>query len=121
MRLTELSFSPAFDFSDIAGLAGGNSGSGVPGSFTQNLKLDIAVQSTSDLNLASSKLNLQGAANLRLRGTAAEPALLGRVNLTGGDVIFRGNRYVLSQARLISKFGWSGDYNDERHCREQKC
>jgi len=99
VRLTELSFSPAFDFSDIAGLAGGNL-SGVPGSFTQNLKLDIAVQSTNDLNLASSKLSLQGAANLRVRGTAAEPALLGRVNITGGDVIFRGNRYVLQPSSL---------------------
>src|SRR5436309_14322596 len=88
VRLTELSFSPTFDFSDIAGLAGGNL-SGVPGSFTQNLKLDIAVQSTNDLNLASSKLSLQGAANLRVRGTSAEPALLGRVNMTGGDVLVR--------------------------------
>ena len=66
----------------------------------QNLKLDIAVQSTNDLNLASSKLSLQGAANLRLRGTAAEPALLGRVNISGGDVIFRGNRYVLQSSSL---------------------
>src|SRR5262249_8605075 len=101
VRFTEFSFSPAFDFSDIAGLAGGDSGSsGAPGSFMQNLKIDIAVQSTNDLNLASSKLSLQGAANLRLRGTAAEPALLGRVNISGGDVIFRGNRYVLQSSSL---------------------
>ena len=35
------------------------------------------------------------AANLRVTGTAAQPVLLGRINLTGGDLIFQGNRYVL--------------------------
>jgi translocation and assembly module TamB len=101
VQLTELSFSPTFDFSDIAAVAGGGSDTlAAPGSFSQNLRLDIAVQSTSDLNLSSSKLSLQGAANLRVRGTAADPSLLGRVNITGGDLIFRGNRYVLQPSSL---------------------
>ena len=101
VRLTELSFSPSFDFSDIAGLAGGGSATGAaPGTFAQNLGLDITVQSTNDLNLRSSQLSLQGAANLRVRGTAADPTLLGRVNVTGGDLIFRGNRYVLQPSSL---------------------
>jgi translocation and assembly module TamB len=101
VMLTELSFSPNFDLSDIAGLAGGVPSTGaVPGTFAQNLKLDIAVESTSDLNLSSSNLSLQGAANLRVAGTAAQPTLLGRVNVTGGDLIFRGNRYVLQPSSL---------------------
>jgi translocation and assembly module TamB len=101
VRLTEVSFSPTFDFSDIAGVAGGGAASGAPpGGFAQNLKLDIAVESTNDLNLASSKLSLQGAANLRVRGTAAEPSLLGRINVTGGDLIFRGNRYLLQPSSI---------------------
>jgi translocation and assembly module TamB len=40
-------------------------------------------------------MSLQAAANLRLTGTAAQPVILGRVNLNGGDLIYRGNRYVL--------------------------
>jgi translocation and assembly module TamB len=100
VQLTELSFSPSFDFSDIAGLAGGTSTGAVPGRFAQNLKLDISVQSTNDLNLSSSNLSLQGAANLRVEGTAAQPTLLGRVNVTGGDLIFRGNRYVLQPSSI---------------------
>jgi translocation and assembly module TamB len=31
-----------------------------------------------------------------VRGTMAEPVILGRANLTGGDVILNGNRYVLT-------------------------
>lgn len=30
-----------------------------------------------------------------MRGTAAQPVVLGRINLTGGDLIFKGNRYKL--------------------------
>jgi translocation and assembly module TamB len=37
-----------------------------------------------------------GSANLQIRGTAADPVILGRINLTGGDVILNGNRFVLA-------------------------
>jgi translocation and assembly module TamB len=101
VRLTELSFSPAFDLSDVISAVGGTTGSTAPpGSFARNLNLDINVVSTSDLNLASSKLSLQGATNLRIRGTAAQPAVIGRVNVTEGDLIFRGNRYFLEPSTL---------------------
>jgi translocation and assembly module TamB len=101
VQLTEVSFSPTFDLGDIFGTVGGTTGSAAPPSgFAQNMHLDINVISTNDLNLASSKLSLQGSANLRVRGTAAEPTVLGRVNLTGGDLIFRGNRYLLQPSTL---------------------
>ena len=101
VHLTELSFSPSFDLNDIASAAGRTPGStGPPGSFAQNLNLDINVVSTSDLNLASSKLSLQGATNLHIHGTAAAPAVTGRVNISGGDLIFRGNRYVLEPSTV---------------------
>src|SRR5262249_5476568 len=47
-------------------------------------------------NLVSRTLSVGGSANLQVRGTAAEPVILGRVNLTGGDIILQGNRYVLT-------------------------
>jgi translocation and assembly module TamB len=101
VQLTEVSFSPTFDLGDILGGVGGTTGSAAPPSgFAQNLHLEVNVASTNDLNLASSKLSLQGSANLRVRGTAAEPTVLGRVNLTGGDLIFRGNRYLLQPSTL---------------------
>jgi len=101
VRLTELSFSPTFDLNDIISVVGAPTGSTAPpGSFARNLHLDITAVSTDDLNLASSKLSLQGAANLRIRGTAAEPSMIGRVNITGGDLFFRGNRYFLEPSTL---------------------
>lgn len=101
VRLNEVSFTRTFDLGDFIGSVGGAPGTTVPpGSLAHQLHLDIAVNSTSDLNLSSSQLSVQGAANLRVTGTAAQPTILGRVNLTGGDLIFRGNRYLLQPSSL---------------------
>ena len=37
-----------------------------------------------------------GSANIQVRGTAASPVILGRVNLTNGDIILNGDRFVLN-------------------------
>jgi translocation and assembly module TamB len=39
-------------------------------------------------------------ANLRLRGTYTSPAVLGRVNITHGQVVFFGTRYNISQGSV---------------------
>ena len=95
VRIDQLSFLPDFDLMEFAGQFSGSSTPPPAQGFSQNLQLEIGVQSTSGLNLVSRELSLQGAANLRVRGTAAQPVILGRVNLNGGDLIFRGNRYIL--------------------------
>jgi translocation and assembly module TamB len=101
VRLMELSFSPSFDVSDIlAALTDVSSSTAPAGSFARNLQLDMHVVSTEDLNVRSSKLSVQGVTNLRIRATAAEPSIIGRVNITGGDLMFRGNRYVLEPGTL---------------------
>jgi translocation and assembly module TamB len=61
--------------------------------FTQNMKLNVAVSSGHELGLTSSQLSIQGYANLRVQGTAAEPVIIGRTNLTGGELFFRGRRF----------------------------
>jgi translocation and assembly module TamB len=69
-------------------------------SFTHNLKLDVVVQSTGGLSVVSRTLSFQGGVDLRLVGTAAEPVFTGRVNLTGGDMIFLSNRYVIQSGTI---------------------
>jgi translocation and assembly module TamB len=97
VRLTDLSFTPDFDLTNFLGQFTGTEAAPppTPGAFTQNLRLNVAVQSTTGVNLVSRTLSLQAAANLQLRGTAADPVVVGRVNLNGGDLIFMGHRYVL--------------------------
>ena len=95
VNVDQLSFTPDFDVMEMMGSFGGVSTPPPAQGFSTNLHLNIAVRSTNGINLVSRTLSLGGNANLSVRGTAAEPVVLGRVNLNGGDLIFQGNRYVL--------------------------
>jgi translocation and assembly module TamB len=91
----QLSFTSDFDVSDLMSQFGGDATPPPTQGFSQNVNLDVGIQTPGGLNLTSRTLSLAGSANLRLRGTAAQPVLLGRLNLSGGDLIFSGNRYKL--------------------------
>ena len=96
VNLAYLSFTPAFDLSSfIDQFSGGVSAPATPG-LAQNIQLNLGVSSENDVNLVSRTLSISGSANLRVRGTAAQPVILGRVNLSGGDIILNGDRFVLN-------------------------
>jgi len=71
--INSLSFTPNFDLASLAGQVQSGPESAPSEGMAQNLKLNIAVQTARDLNLASSEVSLQGQANLRVIGTAADP------------------------------------------------
>ncbi|HWF90987.1 MAG TPA: translocation/assembly module TamB domain-containing protein [Terriglobales bacterium] len=95
VRINQLWFTPDFDLTTFMRQFGGEVSPPPGQGFSQNLQLNLSVQSTSGINLVSRQLTLQGNANLNIRGTAAEPVILGRVNLNNGDLLFMGNRYLL--------------------------
>jgi translocation and assembly module TamB len=95
VHIDTLSFTPDFDLSAFINQFTGEVAPPPPQGFTQNIQLDVTVQSKTGLNLVSRTLSVRGDANLRVGGTAATPAVTGRVNLTGGDLIFLSNRYVI--------------------------
>jgi translocation and assembly module TamB len=97
VNLAEISFTPAFDLTSFIGQF--SSGVAPPpsvGGITQNIRLNLAVHSTNNVNLVSRTLSINGSANLQVRGTAAEPVILGRINLNGGDVLLNGSRFILN-------------------------
>jgi translocation and assembly module TamB len=96
VNLSNVSFTPAFDLSSIVNQLSGGVETPATGGFAQNLQLNIALNSTNNVNLVGRTLSVNGSANLQIRGTAAQPVVLGRVNLTGGDAILNGNRFVLT-------------------------
>ena len=101
VKIEHVSFTPDFDLSTFTSqFSGESSDSGSPGSFTQGMKLNIAVQSTSQMNLVSSQVSVRGDANLRVVGTAADPVILGRTNLTGGEFFLAGNRYEVGHGTI---------------------
>jgi translocation and assembly module TamB len=100
VNIQSLSLTPNFDLSTFTSRIGEEVPSPPPTSFMQHLRLNIDVQSAAPVNAVSAKLSFGGNANLRLAGTAAEPVILGRANLNGGDFFFGGNRYVLQTGTI---------------------
>lgn len=99
VRVEHVSFTNDFDLSSFMDQFNGESAPPTQG-ITQNIKLNINVQSTSQMNLTSSQVSLQGSANLRVVGTAADPVILGRTNLTGGEMFLANNRYVIQNGTI---------------------
>jgi translocation and assembly module TamB len=96
VNLADLSFTPAFDLNSfINQFSGGVAPPPSPG-ISQNIQLNLGVTSENNISLVSRTLSINGSANLRVRGTAAQPVILGRVNLSGGDIILNGDRFVLN-------------------------
>jgi len=101
VRLESVSVTPQFDFAQfIAQASSATRVVAAPGGFLPNLALNLALTTPNQIAIATRDFSLEAGASLSLRGTAADPVLLGRVNLASGDLIFRGNRYVLSSGSL---------------------
>jgi translocation and assembly module TamB len=65
------------------------------------LNLDVQIETAPDVALETSMAQrIQAEANLRLRGTATNPALLGRINITSGELMFFGNKYAITQGAV---------------------
>ncbi len=65
-----------------------------------NLRLDVRIVSTPELTVQTALAKLAGDVDLRLRGTAARPVLLGRINIAEGDIKLAGAKYHLERGDI---------------------
>ncbi|HZL57403.1 MAG TPA: translocation/assembly module TamB domain-containing protein, partial [Bryobacteraceae bacterium] len=66
-----------------------------------NMRLDIHVRTSPGMAVqASLAENLQADADLRVRGTASEPGVLGRVTITEGQLVFFGSEYTVDNGTI---------------------
>ncbi|MBV9506567.1 MAG: translocation/assembly module TamB domain-containing protein [Acidobacteriia bacterium] len=69
--------------------------------FLGGMNFDVQIQSAPDIQIDSTLTQgLQADAVLRLRGTATNPALLGRVNISQGQLVFFGTKYSINQGSV---------------------
>ncbi len=68
-----------------------------PRSPLNGLHLDVRILSAPELTVQTSLAKLSGGVDLRLRGTAARPVLLGRINIAEGDLKIGGTKYHLER------------------------
>ena len=69
--------------------------------FLANMNLDVEIATAPDVAFETSVAqSIEADANLRLRGTAVNPAVLGRINITQGEMVFFGNKYTINQGSV---------------------
>lgn len=95
--IDSLSFTSDFDVSSFMGQLTGTSAPATGQSLADNLKLQIAVQSSSQLSAGTAQLGIEGSANLKIVGTASGPVIVGRTDIASGDLFFEKRQYHLEQ------------------------
>jgi translocation and assembly module TamB len=94
--IDSLSFTPDFDLANFGDQFSGSTVPAQPG-FADTVKLAVQVQSSDNLSATSSEVSLEGRANLKITGTAANPIVTGRTDLTAGELFYRNVRYQLQR------------------------
>lgn len=71
-----------------------------PDAPSNHVRLDIHVVSASQLDFQNSYAKLAGDVDLRVRGTVAQPSVLGHVSITEGNATFAGTKYELQHGDI---------------------
>jgi translocation and assembly module TamB len=102
VTIVRTGFNPQSDFSSL--LAASAEPVETPAARTGlvgGMNFDIQINTAPDIQFQSSLTeDVQMEANLRLRGTFSNPAVLGRINITQGQVIFFGTKYTINQGSV---------------------
>lgn len=96
VTITRFGLNSQFDLANYLGRSN-RPMEGPSSSVLNNLRFNVHVVSTPELQLQSSLAKLAGNVDVRLRGSGANPVLLGRVNVTEGQFSFNGQTYKLQR------------------------
>jgi translocation and assembly module TamB len=102
VTINQLTYAPQSDFGSILSQATPDvQAPASPSALLDNMKLDVRVRTSPSMAVqASLSQNLQSEADLRVRGTASQPGVLGRVSITEGDLVFFGSSYTVNSGTI---------------------
>ncbi|MBT9329841.1 translocation/assembly module TamB domain-containing protein [Paracidobacterium acidisoli] len=98
--VTRFSISQQLDLAALSSATGTVSLPTNPDTPTNRIRLDIHITSAPSLDFQNSYAKLAGDVDLRIRGTIAQPSILGRVTITEGSATFAGTRYELQHGDI---------------------
>ena len=97
--VTRFVISPNVDFAALAG-SGAVAPPPNPSAFGNKIRLDVHITSSPQLDFQNSYAQLAGAVDLRIRGTAEQPSVLGNVTITEGTATFANTTYQLEHGDI---------------------
>lgn len=99
--ITRFTISPDLDLAALAAQANAAVDRIAPPQAPSNhVRLNVRLMSSPQLNFQNAYAKLAGDVDLRLRGTVANPSLLGRVSITEGAATIAGTRYELERGDI---------------------
>jgi translocation and assembly module TamB len=103
VTIARAAFVPRSDVGGMLSQFGGSSlnAAETPSDFLRNIQFDVRVESGPSLEVTTSLArNIAAEAELRLRGTAARPVLLGDISVTEGEIEVFGNKYEINRGDI---------------------
>jgi translocation and assembly module TamB len=97
--MTRFGIGPDVDFAAF-GSPGGVSAPPDPNAPANKIRLDVHVTSAPQLDFQNSYAKLAGTVDLTIRGTAAVPSVLGRIEINEGSATFAGQKYQLQRGEI---------------------
>ena len=91
-------FEPNADFFSLTSSGAPLSGGAAVAAFP--LRFDVQIEAPSTLRIENNLARMVASADLQLRGTYDRPLLFGSAEIEHGDVIFEGNRYLLTRGTV---------------------
>ena len=99
--VTRFSISPGLDLASLKTSMGSSvTALPDPNAPSNHVRLDIHITSAPELNFQNSFAKLAGDVDMRVRGTIANPALLGHISVTDGSANFAGTTYQLQRGEI---------------------
>jgi translocation and assembly module TamB len=100
IKINKMAVTPGFDFSAYLQRSGQFSTVTAANSPLNTVKLDVHVVTAPELQMRTAIARLSGDADLRLRGSIARPAVLGRVDILEGQATFHGTHFTLERGDI---------------------
>lgn len=98
--VTKLAVTPGFDFGSYVVSSAQTVALPQTNPLLSRIGLDVRIVTTPELQMQTAALRLSGNADLRLRGSAAKPVLLGRADIIEGQIYFNGAKYRLERGDI---------------------
>ncbi|HEX4427359.1 MAG TPA: translocation/assembly module TamB domain-containing protein, partial [Terriglobales bacterium] len=101
ITINKLAITPGFDFGAYLERSAQAANLPQTNPLLNRIRLDVHVTTAPELQMQSAIIRLSGDADLRLRGTAAKPVILGRADVIEGEAYFNGTKYRLERGDVI--------------------
>jgi translocation and assembly module TamB len=101
VTVTKLAITPGFDFGASLARSAQNPALPQTNPLLNRIRMDVHIVTTPELQMQTAVVRLSGDADLHLRGTLAKPVLLGRADVTEGEVYFNGTKYRMERGDIV--------------------